>query len=181
MIEAFYIENRKKLVNFIKGYAGDYEVAEDVVQEVFLRLLMLEAEGRTHFAQEGKVNFFFVYRACVNLCIKLSTAKQKFQKISFGDITELDEWLQASDEQYPYEQDARYEELLQTLNDEVEALRWYDREVLKLSLEHSVSSLARGTNISRDSLRNTLKIAKDELRERTEDTYQAWKEAEGLG
>jgi exonuclease VII small subunit len=93
----------------------------------------------------------------------------------------LDEWLQASDEQYPYEQDARYEELLQTLNDEVEALRWYDREVLKLSLEHSVSSLARGTNISRDSLRNTLKIAKDELRERTEDTYQAWKEAEGLG
>ena len=39
MIEAFYIENRKKLVNFIKGYAGDYEVAEDVVQEVFLRVM----------------------------------------------------------------------------------------------------------------------------------------------
>ena len=45
----------------------------------------------------GKVNFFFVYRACVNLCIKLSTAKKKFQKISFGDITELDEWLQATE------------------------------------------------------------------------------------
>jgi len=181
VIASFYIENRYKLANFIKGYAGDFELAEDVVQEVFLRLLLLEAEGKTHFAQEGKVNFFFVYRACVNLCIKLSTAKKKFQKISFGDITELDEWLQATDEQYPYELDARYEELLTTLNDQVETLRWYDKEVLKLSLEHSVSSLARGTTISRDSLRNTLKIAKDEIKQRTEPSYKAWKEAEGLG
>ena len=48
MIAAFYIENRYKLANFIKGYAGDFELAEDVVQEVFLRLLLLEAEGKTH-------------------------------------------------------------------------------------------------------------------------------------
>ena len=181
MIESFYIENRKKLVNFIKGYAGDYELAEDVVQEVFLRLLLLQAEGKTHFAQDGKVNFFFVYRACVNLCIKLATAKQKHQKISFGDIMELDEWLQATDERYPVEEDLAYENLLKNVTDEIDALRWYDREVLKLSMDYSVSALARGTNISRDSLRNTLKIAKDELRERTEETYQAWKEAERSG
>lgn len=35
------------------------EVAEDVVQEVFIRLLQLAEEGKVHFIQNGEVNFFF--------------------------------------------------------------------------------------------------------------------------
>lgn len=180
MIAAFYIENRKKLVNFIKSYAGDYDTAEDVVQEVFLRILELEAQGKTHFIQNGKVNFFFIYRACVNLCINLDTSKKKIQKVRFGDIVELDEWLQHPAEENVYETEERYQDLVNAITDEMDSLRWYDSEVLKLSLEYSVSALSRGTNISRDSLRNTIKIAKNELRERTEEAYQAWQEAERL-
>jgi len=181
VIAQFYKENFKKLVNFIKDYAGEYELAQDVVQEVFLRLLEMEQKGKTHFIQNDKVNFFFVYRACVNLCIKLADQKRKYVKVRFDDIIEMDDWLAQPEEQYSYEEDERWEQLVGTLNNEIEALRWYDREVLKLSLEYSVSAIARGTTISRDSLRNTLKIAKDELRDRTEDNYQAWKEAEGNG
>lgn len=180
MIASFYIENRKKLVNFIKGYAGDYDTAEDIVQEVFLRLLELEAQGKNHFTQGGKVNFFFVYRSCVNLCINLDASKKKIQKLRFGDIVELDEWLQQPAEGNVYESEERYQELVSAITDEMDTLRWYDSEVLKLSLEYSVSALARGTSISRDSLRNTIKIAKNELRERTEKAYEAWQEAERL-
>lgn len=181
MIAAFYIENRKKLVNFIKSYAGDLETAEDVVQEVFLRLLELEAQGKDHYAQKGKVNFFFVYRSCVNLCINLDANRKKIQKVRFGDIVELDDWLAMPVDENVYELEERYEDLVQAITNEMDTLRWYDAEVLKLSLEYSVSALARGTNISRDSLRNTIKIAKNELRERTEEAYEAWKEAERLG
>ena len=60
VIAQFYKENFKKLVNFIKDYAGEYELAQDVVQEVFLRLLEMEQKGKTHFIQNDKVNFFFV-------------------------------------------------------------------------------------------------------------------------
>jgi len=180
LIEAFYIENRKKLVNFIKGYAGDVDTAEDVVQEVFLRILELEAQGKSHFSQNGKVNFFFVYRSCINLCINLDAGKKKIQKVRFGDLLELDEWLEQSAEENVYETEYLYQDLVQAITDEMDTLRWYDAEVLKLSLDYSVSALARGTNISRDSLRNTIKIAKNELRERTEKAYEAWQEAERL-
>lgn len=180
MIEAFYIENRKKLVNFIKGYAGDIDTAEDVVQEVFLRILELEAQGKSHFSQNGKVNFFFVYRSCINLCINLDAGKKKIQKVRFGDLLELDEWLEHTAEENVYETEYLYQDLVQAITDWMDTLRWYDSEVLKLSLEYSVSALSRGTNISRDSLRNTIKIAKNELRERTEKAYEAWKEAERL-
>jgi DNA-directed RNA polymerase specialized sigma24 family protein len=180
MIETFYRQNRRKLVNFIKGYV-DYELAEDVVQEVFLRLLVLESEGKTHFIQEGKVNFFFVYRACVNLCFKISATKKKIQKISFGDMYDLDKWLAASTDEYNHEEDRTWEELVSAIGDEMKAIRWYDAQVLEISTNYTISALSRGTGIGRDSIRQTLKKTKNEIRERTEESYQAWKEAQRRG
>ncbi len=58
-IETFYRKNFKRLTGFIKEYTdGSYEIASDIVQMVFLRLLELESEGRTNFYEETPLTFF---------------------------------------------------------------------------------------------------------------------------
>ena len=52
-IERFYRKNFKRLTGFIKEYTdGSYSIASDIVQMVFVRLLEMEAEGRTNFYDE---------------------------------------------------------------------------------------------------------------------------------
>ena len=168
------------MVNFTKGYVG-VEVAEDVVQEVFIRLLQLAEEGKVHFIQNGEVNFFFVYRSCINLCIKLNKQKENLHKLNFGDMYELDEWLRQPENEYNYEEDVAYEQLLNSVKDQVEVIRWYDRMILEINQEMSISEMNRSIGISRDSIRNTLKQAKNEIRTNIQADYEAWKKAQRGG
>ena len=180
MISQFYAKKRKVLVNFTKGYVG-VEVAEDVVQEVFIRLLQLAEEGKVHFIQNGEVNFFFVYRSCINLCIKLQKQKENLHKLNFGDMYELDEWLRQPENEYNYEEDIAYEQLLNSVKDQVEVIRWYDRMILEINQEMSISEMNRSIGISRDSIRNTLKQAKNEIRTNIQADYEAWQKAKRGG
>ena len=168
-IEKFYRENFKRLTGFIKEYTdGSYEIASDIVQMVFLRLLEMQSEGRTNFYEEDSLNFFYVYRASINTALKYQRAKKKVNKVSLNNID-----LEIED--YPEDKEAM-ERMIQKMNNEMSDLHWYDEKMMRIYMEGtSMNKIHRETDIGLTSIKNTIKNGKariyDRLREDWED-YQ---------
>jgi RNA polymerase sigma factor (sigma-70 family) len=169
-IESFYRKNFKRLTGFIKEYTdGSYEIASDIVQMVFVRLLEMEAEGRTNFYKEDSLNFFYVYRSCINTALKYQRAKRKINKVSLEDIHFESHQYQP----YPEEREAM-ERLLDYMESEMEDFHWYDSKMLRIHMDGtSMNKIHRETDIGLTSIKNTIKNGKarikDQLGEHWED------------
>lgn len=167
-IEKFYRKNFKRLTGFIKEYTdGSYEVASDIVQMVFLRLLEMESEGRTNFYEEDSLNFFYVYRACINTALKYQRAKKKINKVSLEDFDVVDQEME-------YDQINAMEKMILKMEQEMGDLHWYDEKMMRIYMEGtSMNKIHRETDIGLTSIKNTIKNGKakiyEELREDWED------------
>jgi RNA polymerase sigma factor (sigma-70 family) len=167
-IDKFYRKNFKRLTGFIKEYTdGSYEVASDIVQMVFLRLLEMESEGRTNFYEEDSLNFFYVYRACINTALKYQRAKKKINKVSLEDFDVVDQEME-------YDQINAMEKMIQKMEQEMGDLHWYDEKMMRIYMEGtSMNKIHRETDIGLTSIKNTIKNGKakiyEELREDWED------------
>jgi|SRR5210317_676481 RNA polymerase sigma factor (sigma-70 family) len=158
-IEKFYRKNFKRLTGFIKEYTdGSYQIASDIVQMVFLRLLEMESEGRTNFYEEDSLNFFYVYRSCINTALKYQRAKKKINKVSLEDID-----LEFED--IP-ETKAAMEKLIQKMEQEMSDLHWYDEKMLRIHMEgNSMNKIHRESDIGLTSIKNTIKNGKARIYE----------------
>ena len=168
-IEKFYRKNFKRLTGFIKEYTnGSYEIASDIVQMVFLRLLEMESEGRTNFYEEDSLNFFYVYRASINTALKYQRAKKKINKVSLDDLEiEIEESIEDKE---------AMEKMILIMDQEMSDLHWYDEKMMRIYMEGtSMNKIHRETDIGLTSIKNTIKNGKariyDRLREDWED-YQ---------
>ena len=168
-IETFYRKNFKKLTGFIKEYTdGSYEVASDIVQMVFLRLLELESEGRTNFYEDDSLNFFYVYRSCINTALKYQRAKKKISKVSIEEI-HFENHLYKP---YPEEREA-LEKLINLMEDELKDLHWYDEKMIRIHMEGtSMNQIHRDTEIGLTSIKNTVKNGKAKIYERLKEDWE---------
>ena len=125
---------------------------------VFLRLLEMESEGRTNFYEEDSLNFFYVYRSCINTALKYQRAKKKINKISLEDID-----LEFED--IP-ETKAAMEKLIQKMEQEMSDLHWYDEKMLRIHMEgNSMNKIHRESDIGLTSIKNTIKNGKARIYE----------------
>lgn len=168
-IENFYRENFKRLTGFIKEYTdGSYEVASDIVQMVFLRLLELEQEGRCNFYEGDSLNFFYVYRSCINTALKYQRTKKRINKVSLEDLTHDT----IPDEDYP-EYKVAMEKLLDIMEQEMEDFHWYDAKVMRIYMQGtSMNKLHRESDIGLTSIKNTIKNGKARIYEKVKEDYQ---------
>lgn len=165
-IEKFYRKNFKRLTGFIKEYTdGSYEIASDIVQMVFLRLLEMQSEGRTNFYEEDSLNFFYVYRSCINTALKYQRAKKKVNKVSLDDID-----LEAED--VPETKKAM-EKLIQKMEEEMNDLHWYDEKMIRIYMEGtSMNKIHRETDIGLTSIKNTIKNGKAKIHKRLREDWE---------
>tara|TARA_B110000908_G_C10268383_1_gene467238 strand:+ start:5213 stop:5752 length:540 start_codon:yes stop_codon:yes gene_type:complete len=166
-IEKFYRKNFKRLTGFIKEYTdGSYEIASDIVQMVFVRLLELESEGRTNFYEEDSLNFFYVYRSCINTALKYQRTKKKINKVSLDDI-DIEEI-----ESYP-EEKAALERLINIMEEEMKDLHWYDEKIIRIHMEGtSMNQIHRETDIGLTSIKNTIKNGKAKIQDRLKEDWE---------
>ena len=166
-IEIFYRKNFKRLTGFIKEYTdGSYEIASDIVQMVFLRLLELEGEGRTNFYEEDSLNFFYVYRSCINTALKYQRAKKKINKVSLEDF-DVEDY-----QPYP-EEKAALEKLINIMEDEMKELHWYDEKMIRIHMEGtSMNKIHRDTDIGLTSIKNTIKNGKARIHDRLREDWE---------
>lgn len=168
-IEKFYRKNFKKLTGFIKEYTdGSYEIASDIVQMVFLRLLEMEREGRTNFYEDDSLSFFYVYRACINTALKYQRTKKRVTKVDFEE---------ANFESHIYEphQEEReaMEKLIVIMEEEMKDLHWYDEKMIRIYMEGtSMNQIHRDTEIGLTSIKNTVKNGKAKIYESLKEDWE---------
>lgn len=144
-------KRHKDWCNIVESFGCNSETAEDIVQEMYLKIGKLVANGKD-ISFGDDVNHFYIFRTLTTLFLD-----HKRKDNRSGII--LEEIEAEQDEEVDY--DSKYQKVLDALED----LYWYDRKVFEIVEDgESISELSRKTNISYYSLYNTYKKVKKYLK-----------------
>lgn len=161
-----------------RSFGADQELAQDIVQEMYVRLYKYVDEAEKIMYNETEVNTFFVYVTLRNMYTTLMKAKARFE---FVDVSTLEDELifEDANEEAEIQMLSLYEKIWETTDD----WHWYDKKIFHLyhNTDMSIRTLADETKISARSIFNTLKNARERIQTDCNETYKAWQEAKRLG
>lgn len=161
-----------------RSFGADQELAQDIVQEMYVRLYKYVDEAEKIMYNETEVNTFFVYVTLRNMYTTLMKAKARFE---FVDVSTLEDELifEEVNEEAEIQMLSLYEEIWETTDE----WHWYDKKIFHLyhNTDMSIRTLADETKISARSIFNTLKNARERIQTDCNETYKAWQEAKRLG
>ena len=142
---------------------GEYFYAEDVVQEVYIRLINYSREEQC--IVDGNINKAYMYYVLRNTYLLLNrNYKPTFVSIdnAFGIAADSEQILYA------------YKQLEDSIDSEVAKWHWYDQIVWgrHRDMNLSIRKIADKTKISSKSIFNTLKSCKQRIREAAQDEWE---------
>jgi DNA-directed RNA polymerase specialized sigma24 family protein len=147
-------ERHRDWCDIVESFGCNPETAEDIVQEMYLKIGKLVASGKD-ITFGNDVNHFYIFRTLT--CIFLDHKRRERKE---GDF-DFDNYEVQDDEEVEYKK--KYEIILEELDN----MYWYDKKVYEI-IEggESISELSRKTNISYYSLYNTYKKVKKYLKDK---------------
>lgn len=147
MILELAFKRHKNWIEIVESFGCNRDTAEDLVQEMYIRLDRLTKSG-SDITYNNDINYFYVFRMLYTMFLDL---RKKEIKTTFVDLSEISN-LESND---TFEQ-IDYEKEYEVINKALEELYWYDRKVFEIIDQGvSISSLSRKTSISYASLYNT--------------------------
>lgn len=147
---------------------GEYEVAEDLVQETYIALWKY-ADASKILDVNGEVRKGYVYFTLRSLFYQYYNKKKKVNKVNFDD-----QWELFDDSNI--EEHKAYNDICLLIDEEIKNWDWYDRKLFKLyrDTDLSMRDIAKETNISLISIFNSIKNYKIILKEKFESDYQEY-------
>lgn len=146
-------KKHKDWIKIVKGFGCNKDTAEDLVQEMYIKIKRKVDKGLDIMFTEKEVNYYYIFKTLNSLFLDL---KKKEKNIYFQSIEDLNMTM---------EEKIKYTETYSIVKKELQNFHWYDQKVYEL-IEggESVASLSKKTNISYYSLYNTYKKVKKKLR-----------------
>ena len=145
----------------VKSFGCKPEIAEDIVQECYLKLDKLLKSG-LDISYGDDINYYYVYKTLKALYLDLYRKEKKIFKVG---IEALDKYISDEVATPPKDISGKMKQL-DTLLDEV---YWYDKKVFEIiSSGTSIMELSRKTNISYYSLYNTYSNVKKLIKKNIE-------------
>ena len=150
----------KKIFNFIYRMTQDYHLAQDLTQEVFLRIYQKEPDLNEHQNFQG-----WIFRVARNLC--LNALRNERSKISHENELRNKTggvWVEANNPDY----DLTARETRQVVKKGIAELNNNQREVLILKVYHNFSyqEIAEITHSSVSAVKSLIFRAKENLRKK---------------
>jgi RNA polymerase sigma factor (sigma-70 family) len=158
-------------IKMVQSFGCDPNLAEDIVQEMYLRLYKyVNDPERIMYGKE--VNTYFVYITLRNM---YNTIKKMQSKVSFVSIDEVAEELIF--EETNYEEFESFDHLINNIWEDVEDWHWYDKKLFEIYHKSpmSIRTIAEETKISARSIFNTLKNGRERIQGACDENYKAWK------
>ncbi len=153
-------ESHSKWIAMVIKIGCPPTIAEDIVQEMYLRLHQYASDGRIMYNDE-EVNRFYVYITLRNLYYDYYKAKKKIKVFS---LIENDEYNEEGghlleSEEYNEEECLATERVFDLITDEIHSWHWYDAKLCNTYFKTDISlrKLAKETGISVTSLFNSIK------------------------
>ncbi len=155
-----------------RSFGANKDVAEDLVQEMYLRLYDYVDNVDRIMYNEKEVNTFFVYVTLRNLYGYLMKAKSRITIVEIDDLS--DELLF---EEANIEAEHRMVELYDQIWESVDDWHWYDKKLFDIyhNSDMSIRKLSEETNISARSIWNTLDNGRKRIQEAHKEAYQSWR------
>lgn len=146
------------------------DVAEDLVQSMYLRLHRLVTDGKKIMYNDEEVNRFYVYITLRNMFLDYKKAKNKYV---FFEYIETDS-VEPDNDDYLLHEEANLEEqlafsfLTEEIIKEIRTWNRYDSILahLYLKTDYSMRDIASGSGISLTSIFNSVKNYKRILKEK---------------
>ena len=177
-------EKHKDWCSIVQSFGCNPETAEDLVQEMYIRVDQHIKNGKD-FMYEDEVNYYFIYLILLNLFRDLKRKEKDVKLIGLEQLPEL-----ADPESYEQEDELMFEKcraIEEWLNDDryIELLQegskidnyssdkmnaFYLRNIFEevFVKGKKVTQFSRDTNITYWSLRNTIKNIKKQIKQRYE-------------
>ena len=160
-------ERHSEWISIVNSF-GEYDFAEDIVQECYLTLYKYADEKK--IIKNGVVSRGYIYFTIRSLYFQYYNSKRKITKVSIDDD---ENFLQIADNTNLEEQEA-FNKVCTLVDEVAEEWTWYDRKLFKLyrDTDLSIRKIAAETNISWVSIFNTLKNCKTDVQSKLGETYE---------
>ena len=147
-------KKHKDWLRIVKSFGCNTDTAEDIVQEMYIKINKTLQNGTNIMYTNSEVNHFYIFRTLRSMFLDLI---RKEKKITFLEINQLNHSLN-TEEVVNFEES--YKNFLDTLDD----MHWYDKKVFEyIENGESIAGLSEKTKISYYSLYNTYKRVKKTL------------------
>ena len=167
-------ENHDLWVKMVINMGCEKTVADDIVQSMYLRMHRLINDEKKIMYSDDEVNRFFVYVTLKNMFIDYKKAKSKYTVFEYLENDDSNALNNESylEEEYNYEQQEAFQDLIDSMNTEI--LSWERYDIILSSLyfrtDFSLRDIAKGSGISLMSIYNSIKNYRCKLSEKfTED------------
>ena len=148
----------KKHQDWIKicmSFGCDKETAEDIVQEMYLKLMKAIKDKGLNIMYGEEINYYYIFKTLKSLFYDL---KRKGKNITILNIE--DENIK-----FNIESDVNYEIEYKKITDSLSTMYWYDRKIFEIiNSGEKMSELSRNTNIPYYSIYNTYNKVKNKLK-----------------
>jgi DNA-directed RNA polymerase specialized sigma24 family protein len=140
------------------NFANDKLEAENLVQDLYLK--MLELKDIKKIMYKDDINLYYLYKMLRSLFLNNQKKSNPTQAIN-------DDMLEIHQEEYSYEIDSEFEEVVKLTNEALDKVHWFDSRLLKVYIEekHSIQSLHDATGISNSTIWTSMKKTKQYVKE----------------
>ena len=163
-------ERHKEWIAIVKSF-GEYDFCEDIVQEGYLTIYKYANEDKV--IRNGVVSRGYMYFTLRSLYYQYYNSKKKITKVSLDD----EEFTIQIPNESQMDEQVAFHKICTMIDDHIDGWRWYENKLFKLYRDSdlSIRGIAAETNISWVSIFNTLKNAKQELKDKFQEDYEDYK------
>ena len=163
-------ERHKEWVSIVKSF-GEYDYCEDLVQEMYLTIYKYANEDKV--IRNGVVSRGYMYFTLRSLYYQYYNSKRKITKVSIDD----DEFTIQIPNDSQMDEQIAFHKICTMIDDHIEGWRWYEKKLFSLYRDSdlSIRGIAAETNISWVSIFNSLKHAKEEIKDKFKEDWEDYK------
>ena len=177
-------------LNMAKGFKLTEDDANELVQEMYLRMYDYTKDIDRIMYNETEINTFYIFITLRNLYYSKFTNYNKKNKklLLFSDLQNSHDKEKLEDvlnklsydlekHKDSYKKKINLEALFTKIEDIIDDWYWYDKKLTKLYLntDMSMRDISKETKISLSSIFNTLTNAKEKIREESKEEYKKYK------
>ena len=148
-------KKHKQWIEIVGSFGCNKQTAEDLVQEMYIKIGKKVKKGTDILYTENEINYFYIYLTLKTLFLDL---KRKESKVQSVPIDVMRDFLKDTGCK-------NYEQVYIEVKNELNNMYWYDKKVWEIiESGESIAQLSRKSGIPYYSLYNTYKKVKEKLK-----------------
>lgn len=150
-------EQHDDWIKIVKSFNCNSETAEDIVQEMYIKIHILVSKGTNVMYNETEINHYYIFRTLRSLFIDLTRKQNKVKIVGYDNLNDT----LISPE---FEDIDDVEKFYKMVNNALDTYHWYDKKIYQyIEGGESIKGLSDKTTISYYSVYNTYNKVKKRL------------------